>query len=178
MQKKRLEKALKASRLMQLGFRVNHHLARPDKMDLLYTVNCATHRVQFTDQVLYDELPPQPQISKHAAMVAAKRGTKPLARIEEAADDDEHDDDSALSSGSSDSETAATGAASTRRRRRRKKSNDRSNKSSSSHHSNKSSSDNFEEKIEILCLKFNEPANLVAVGDSNGTIRVGDFILS
>ena len=35
----------------------------------------------------------------------------------------------------------------------------------------------YEERIEVLCLKFNEAANLIAVGDSNGQIKVKKFII-
>jgi hypothetical protein len=41
--------------------------------------------------------------------------------------------------------------------------------------STKSQSDGeFEEKNEILCLQFNQNLNLLATGDSNGTIQVND----
>jgi hypothetical protein len=137
MQKKRLENALKASKLMQIGFRVNQ--TKPDKINLLYSVNCINHKVQFTDQQFFEE-----PVSKQVV----KRGlVKPLARIEEADDSDlSSDSEPDTSRGKNDSQSISQ----------------KSNKSNES----------FEEKIEILCIKFNEPANLMAEGDSNGNINV------
>ena len=135
MHKKRLENALNAAKLIRLGFSLN--CFKPDKIDLLYTVNCGNHGVLYVNEELNE-------LQRPAS--GAKQQQKSLDRIS-----------------SSDSEPEVTVKKSTRNKKRPN--------SQTSKNSNQGS-DDFEEKIEVLCLKLNETYNLIAFGDSNGNIKV------
>lgn len=95
---------------------------KPTRLDLLYTVECLTNRVEYAQKI--DE----------------ERG-KTKSRFEITSDSSCSDNDS-----ENDESSLKRGANST--------------------------SDDSDEKIEILCVQFNQNLNLLATGDSNGHVAV------
>jgi hypothetical protein len=118
MYKKRLEDALNAAKLIRLGFSLN--FSKPDKIDLLYKVNCSNYDVFYANQELKNL---SPRVKKQS-------------KINPSDSDDDNADIRA---------------------------------------ENLANSSDLDEKIEVLCIKFNEAANLVAIGDSNGQIKVSEY---
>lgn len=146
MTKKRLKNALNAGKLIRLGkfyfknssqlkiinlnkkfkkttfkgFNLNN--SKPEKLDLLYQVNCLNDRVEFAEE----------KASLNQKFLLSK------SKIEI---NSESDSDSLELSDDFDKQTG-------------------------------SKSEDDDEKVEILCVQFNQNLNLLATGDSNGIIKV------
>ena len=129
MPKKRLENALNAGKLIQLGFDLNK--GKPEKLNLLYYVSCYNNGVIYADKMTSNELPsplPTPREPPPPPVP-----TLPKEPVTSDSDDDENLN---VTNGSIK--------------------NDNEN----------------DEKIETLCLQFNQNLNLLATGDSNGRVQV------
>ena len=140
MQKRRLENALNAGKLIQLGFDLNK--GKPDKLNLLYYVSCYNNNVVYADKSLTNELPSPVVTPRKPPTEQPKRSSSSSSDR-----DDEDDDDFQANNVENLNKT-----------------ND----------SIKIENEN-DEKIETLCLQFNQTLNLLATGDSNGRVQVSLF---
>lgn len=142
MQKRRLENALNAGKLIQLGFDLNK--GKPEKLNLLYYVSCYNNNVVYADKTTINELPSPLPTPRKSPSTLLNRKNKTSNSSSEEDDDDDDDEDIQINNISNLNKT-----------------ND----------SIKNENEN-EEKIETLCLQFNQNLNLLATGDSNGKIQV------
>ena len=148
MQKRRLENALNAGKLIQLGFDLNK--GKPEKLNLLYYVSCYNNNVVYADKTITNQLPsPLPTPRKPTSTPSSKPNKSRHSSDEEERDDEEDDEE----------DTQINNA----------------NNLSKTNDSIKNENEN-EEKIETLCLQFNQNLNLLATGDSNGRIQVRFFV--
>jgi hypothetical protein len=148
MQKRRLENALNAGKLIQLGFDLNK--GKPEKLNLLYYVSCFNNNVVYADKTITNELPsPLPTPRKPASTPSSKPNKTGHSSDEEERDDEDDDDEE---------DTQINNV----------------NNLNKTNDSIKNENEN-EEKIETLCLQFNQNLNLLATGDSNGRIQVRNF---
>jgi len=148
MQKRRLENALNAGKLIQLGFDLNK--GKPEKLNLLYYVSCYNNNVVYADRTITNELPsPLPTPRKPTSTPSSKPNKSRHSSDEEERDDEDDDEE----------DTQINNA----------------NNLNKTNDSIKNENEN-EEKIETLCLQFNQNLNLLATGDSNGRIQVRFFL--